>query len=101
MPALFTDLALFADTFVTKFAPAIPFLVLFVSYYFFFYRPQKQAELRFKHALVMVTIGQRVITRGGVVGVIVEILPNSFVIELYDGAKMEIIKEGIATLLHE
>ena len=89
------------DGFIISVAPFIPLLLLFVAYYFLFYRPQRRAQLEFEKMLETVGIGAQLITRGGMVGVVVEILPHSFILSLYDGAKAEVLKEAIVSVIHE
>ena len=86
---------------VPQVAPFIPLLILFVGYYFLIARPQQKAQAHFEKMLEEIEIGQRLITRGGMVGIVVEILPTSFILEIYDGNKVEILKEAIVTVLYE
>ena len=85
----------------TQIAPFIPLLLLSLGYYFLIARPQQKAQAEFEKMVEEIEIGQRLVTRGGMIGVVVEILPASFIIEVYDGGKIEILKEAIVSILHE
>ena len=98
---LFYDLFCNPDGLFTTITPFIPLFILFIGYYFLLYRPQKTAAAKFQKMLDDVEIGERLITRGGMIGVVVEILPASFILELYDGGKVEVLKEGIISILHD
>lgn len=87
--------------FFAQMAPFIPLLLLSVGYYFLIARPQQKAQADFAKMLEEIEIGQRLITRGGMIGVVVEMLPASFILEVYDGTKVEILKEAIVTVLYE
>ena len=95
------DLFCAPDGILFKAAPFIPLLLLFIGYYVLLLRPQKKAQLEFENMLDAVGIGERLITRGGMIGVVVEILPRSFILEVYDGGKVEILKEAVVSILHE
>lgn len=82
-------------------APFVPLCILIVGYYFLIARPQKKAQADFEKMLEEIVINQRLITRGGMIGTVVEILPTSFILEVYDGTKIEILKEAIVTILYE
>lgn len=90
-----------ANSSVANLAPFIPLLILVVAYYFLIARPQQKAQADFEKMLEEIVINQRLITRGGMIGVVVEILPTSFILEVYDGTKIEILKEAIVTILYE
>ena len=97
----FYDLLGTPEYLVTKIIPYLPLLLLIAGYYFLILRPQKQTQLQFEKMVEAIEIGQRLVTNGGMVGVVVEILPASLILSLYDGAKVEILKEAIVSILHE
>lgn len=73
----------------------IPFLLIIVVFYFFMIRPQtKKAKLQqdFKNTLDK---GEKVVTIGGIHGKIVEVKPNTFIIDT-GGVRLEVEKSAIS-----
>jgi preprotein translocase subunit YajC len=72
------------------------FLMIIVVIYFFMIRPQskkaKQAKL-FKEELKK---GDKIVTIGGIIGKILEVRENEFLIEVGDGVKLNIMKDAIS-----
>lgn len=70
-------------------------ILLFVVFYFFMIRPQqkKQKEIRkFREAL---TVGDKIITAGGIHGKVRGVKENTFVVEIADGVKITIDKGSV------
>ena len=74
----------------------LPFLLIIVVIYFFMIRPQskkaKQAKL-FKEELKK---GDKIVTIGGIIGKILEVRENEFLIEVGDGVKLNIMKDAVS-----
>jgi preprotein translocase subunit YajC len=74
----------------------LPFLLIIVVIYFFMIRPQskkaKQAKL-FKEDLKK---GDKIVTIGGIIGKIIEVRENEFLIEVGDGVKLNIMKDAVS-----
>jgi len=82
-------------------AQMIPFAAIIVVFYFFIIRPQIQKRKALVKMIENLKVGNRVITNGGIIGKIWKIEDHSFVIELYDGNKVEILKGSIASMINE
>ncbi|MDE7397487.1 MAG: preprotein translocase subunit YajC [Muribaculum sp.] len=70
-------------------------ILLFVVFYFFMIRPQqkKQKEIRkFRESL---TVGDKIITAGGIHGKVRAVKENTFVVEIADGVKITIDKGSV------
>jgi preprotein translocase subunit YajC len=73
----------------------LPFLLIIVVIYFFMIRPQskkaKQAKL-FKEELKR---GDKIVTIGGLIGKIIDVKENEFIIEVGD-VKLNIMKDAVS-----
>ena len=73
----------------------LPFLLIIVVIYFFMIRPQskkaKQAKL-FKEELKR---GDKIVTIGGLIGKIIDVKENEFIIEVGD-VKLDIMKDAVS-----
>ncbi|MBN2743811.1 MAG: preprotein translocase subunit YajC [Marinilabiliaceae bacterium] len=73
----------------------LPFVLIIVVFYFFMIRPQmkRQKELRkFREALKK---GDKIITTGGIYGVVNEVKDDAIVIEIADNVKVKVDKSAV------
>lgn len=73
----------------------LPFVLIIVVFYFFMIRPQmkRQKELRkFREALKK---GDKIITTGGIYGVVSEVKDDAIVIEIADNVKVKVDKSAV------
>ena len=79
----------------------IPLILIFVIFYFFLIRPQQKKVKEHKVMVENLKRGDKVITAGGIVGVVERIIDNEKVeVEISDNVKVEIIKStGIQGLV--
>ena len=78
------------------FSPMILMLVVFVVMIFFMMRSQKKQQKKREEALNTMVKGCKVRTAGGIYGTIVEVKPESFILEVAPGVKMEFARASIA-----
>ena len=84
----------------SSYFPLIVILVLAVGMvYFLMIRPLRQRERRHDTMVMGLEIGDRVITAGGMYGIVESIDENSVVLVVESGAKVRVTKGGI--LRHE
>ena len=68
----------------------LPFLLMFVVIYFFMIRPQQNRMKKEKEFESALKVGDRIITKSGIHGKIVELAENTVIIETMSGKlKME------------
>lgn len=79
----------------------LPLILIGVIFYFFIIKPQNRQRQLLKDMINNLKIGDRVITKGGIIGKISVSLENSFIIELYDGSKIEILKNAIISTIND
>ena len=79
----------------------VPMLAMIVIFYFILIRPQQKKEKERKKLLESVQKGDKVITVGGVYGVVTGVKPeeNIVVLKIADNVKVEFAKSSIQTKL--
>ncbi len=80
----------------------IPLILIFVIFYFFLIRPQQRKVKEHKAMVEALKRGDKVITSGGIVGVVERIIDNEKVeIKISENVNVEIIRstgiQGLAT----
>ena len=80
----------------------IPLILIFVIFYFFLIRPQQKKVKEHKSMVENLKRGDKIITSGGIIGVVERIIDNDKVeVEIAENVKVEIIKAtGIQALLN-
>ncbi len=76
----------------------IPFLLI-GGMFFFMYRSQKKEQNRKQNMLDSVAVGNKIITLGGIYGVIKNVNDKTCMIEIADKVKVEIDKSGIGNVI--
>lgn len=75
-------------------------VVLFALFYFLFIRPQRKRQKEHQQLVQELKRGDRVVTAGGIYGVIETVSEDSVVIKVESGATMRVAKNSVA-LKHE
>ena len=80
----------------------IPLILIFVIFYFFLIRPQQKKVKEHKAMVEGLKRGDKVITSGGITGIIERVIDNDKVeVEIAENVKVEIVKAtGIQGLLN-
>ncbi|MFH1644332.1 MAG: preprotein translocase subunit YajC [bacterium] len=82
-------------------AQLLPFILIGVVFYFFIIRPQTQRRNALAKMIETLHVGDKVITTAGIIGTIWRIEDNSFILELFDGNKIEILKGAITSIIND
>ena len=84
------------------FAQLIPFILVFVIFYFFLIRPQQKKVKEHKLMVENLKRGDKVITSGGIIGTVERIIDGDKAeISITDNVKVEVIKStGIQALIN-
>ena len=79
----------------------IPLILIFVIFYFFLIRPQQKKVKEHKAMVESLKKGEKVVTSGGITGVITRVVDNDKVeVEIADNVTVEVIRgTGIQSLM--
>ncbi len=77
----------------------IPLLLIIVIFYFFLIRPQNKKQKETQKMLSALKKGDKVITIGGIHGVVSQVKENTVVIKVDDSCKIEFNRTAISTVL--
>lgn len=79
----------------------LPFILMFVVMYFLILRPQKKKEKERKALLSRIRKNDRVVTAGGIHGVIASVRENEVIVRVDDSKdiKIKVDRNSIATVL--
>ena len=78
----------------------IPMVMIGVVFYFLLIRPQQSKMKQHKEMLSGVKRGDRVVTGGGIIGLVTKVIGESEVqVELAEGVRVRIIKQTITDIL--
>jgi len=79
----------------------LPLILIFVVFYFLLLRPQQQAQNKLKAAIAAVKRGDRVMTAGGILGVVKNVKDGSseIEVEIAPNVKVTIARETLTSVL--
>ena len=97
MKILFQTKYLDSGLFMTL-ASLAPYLLIFLVLYLMMIRPQIKQQKALTNMLENLKKGDNVITKGGVVGRIVNIAANNIVLDAGNNTKINILKSSIVSL---
>lgn len=72
---------------------------LFAILYFLMIRPQQQRQKKHNEMINSIKQDDKVITIGGIYGIIVKIKDKSFILEVSDKVRMEFLKTAISQIV--
>ncbi|WP_120944536.1 preprotein translocase subunit YajC [Helicobacter pylori] len=79
----------------------LPFIVLFLIFYFLIVRPQRQQQKKHKEMIEGLTKGDKVVTQGGLIVEVLKAEANFFSVKLNDDTTAKLSKNYIAFKLDE
>ena len=82
-------------------AQLLPIVLIIAVFYVLLIRPQQKRQRQLQETIASLKIGDRVITTGGIIGVITTVRETSFVIRSADKSILEIARSAIADIDHE
>ena len=81
------------------FGSFIPFILIFVIFYFLLIRPQKQKQKQLQQQVDAMKVGDKVITAGGIHGLVANVKKQSVTVKVDSSTKIEFEKGSIATVI--
>jgi preprotein translocase subunit YajC len=79
----------------------LPIFLIIGIFYFLLIRPQQKRQKQLQETISSLKIGDRVVTTGGVIGVITMVRDTSFLIRSADKSILEIARSAIADIDRE
>src|SRR5215467_852986 len=79
----------------------MPILLIILVFYFLIIRPQQKRQRQLQETVANLKIGDRIITTGGVIGVITTVRDTSFLIRSADKSILEIARSSVAGIDEE
>ena len=83
------------------FTQLLPIVLIIAVFYFLLIRPQQKRQRQLQETVASLKTGDRVITTGGIIGVITTVRETSFLIRSADKTILEIARSAIADIDHE
>ena len=77
----------------------IPYLLIFVIFYFLVFKPQKDKQKQHKELIANLKKNDQVVTSGGIYGTVVNVKEKTVIVRIDDNAKMEVDREAISTVV--
>lgn len=81
-------------------AQLLPIVLIIAVFYVLLIRPQQKRQRQLQETISSLKIGDRVITTGGIIGVITTVRDTSFLIRSADKSILEIARSAIADIDH-
>lgn len=82
-------------------AQFIPLILIFVVFYFMLLRPQMLQQRRYREMLRRLKKGDRVLTRGGLYGVVIEIKDNHLMLELAQNVRVRADRTAVQSVVNK
>ena len=74
----------------------LPIFLIVAVFYFLLIRPQQKRQRQLQETVAALKIGDRVVTTGGVIGIIKSVRDTSFIILSADKSMLEIARSAVA-----
>lgn len=79
----------------------LPIFLIIAVFYFLLIRPQQRRQKQLQETVASLKTGDRVITNGGIIGVITMVRESTFLIRSADKTILEVARTAIADIDHE
>ena len=83
------------------FAQLLPIILIIGIFYLLLIRPQQKRQRQLQETIASLKIGDRVVTTGGIIGVITTVRDTSFLIRSADKSILEIARSAVAGIDEE
>jgi len=77
----------------------VPLILIFVIMYFVMIRPQKKRQQQQQNLISSLKTGDRVVTNGGIHGLISNVKETTVLVKVADNVKIEMDKSAVTTVL--
>ncbi len=77
----------------------VPFIFIFIIMYFVMFRPQKKRQEQQQKLIASLKTGDRVVTNGGIHGLISNVKDTTVIVKVADNVKIEMEKSAVTAVL--
>jgi len=77
----------------------VPFIFIFIIMYFVMFRPQKKRQEQQQKLISALKTGDRVVTNGGIHGLISNVKESTVIVKVADNVKIEMEKSAITAVV--
>lgn len=77
----------------------IPFILVFVIFYFLLIRPQRMKQKKHQQMVEQLKPGDKVITSGGIYGTVMGVQKDKLEVKIASNVKIDITKNAVAAIL--
>jgi len=88
-----------AEQVIQQVAGLLPLLAIFVFFYFAIIRPQQAQQRRHREMLGRLKKGDRVLTRGGLYGVVLDVKDNDLMLELAQNVRVRADRTAVQSVV--
>jgi len=85
-----------APTFQSFTASLVPLLIFVAIFYFLLIRPQQKKQREHEEEVASLKPGDRIVTAGGIYGIVKKVKEHSFVVEIANNVEIEVVSETVA-----
>ncbi len=79
----------------------VPLIIIMGIFYFLLIRPQQKQAAERKNMLAALKPGDKVLTNGGLIGLIAAVEGEELQVEISKNVKVTVVRSGVAGLLNE
>jgi preprotein translocase subunit YajC len=85
----------------SSFIQFVPLILIFVVFYFLLIRPQQKKLKEHKEMLNAVRRGDRVVTNGGIIGLVTKVMPDEreLTVEIAENVRVRVMRDMISSVL--
>jgi preprotein translocase subunit YajC len=92
---------LFGGNGVGTIGAVLPFVLIFVLFYFLLLRPQQQRQSRHKQMLSTLKKGDHVVSSGGMIGTVVALAKDVVTLQVAEKVRIKILRDSITEVRGE
>ena len=76
-------------------------VLIFAIFYFLLIRPQQKKQKQHQDMVASLRKGDRIVTNGGMYGVVVDVKEHVIVLKISENVKIELIKNAVAAVIEK
>lgn len=80
---------------LSQYGTIIYLVAIFALLYFLMIRPQQQRTKKHQEMIRGIRVNSKVVTAGGILGTVVKVKEDTFILRVSDNARLEILKSSI------